>query len=59
MYQGSLIFLTKPSQSLLHVPRYFNATLQDFFISLVALWPLAAQVWSPVKNFSRLIKLTL
>ena len=29
------------------------------FFSLVAVWPLTAQVWSPVKNYSRLIKLTL
>ena len=31
----------------------------SLFFSLVAIWPLTAQVWSLVKNFSRLIKLTL
>ena len=31
----------------------------SLFFSLAAIWPLTAQVWSPVKNFSRLIKLTL
>ena len=29
-----------------------TATLQVFFFSLVAIWPLTAEVWSPVKNFS-------
>ena len=43
---------------------YFIYTLLNsppsLFFSLVAIWPpTAAQVWSPVKTFSRNIKLTL
>ncbi len=40
---------------------YLDILMQPskIFFSLVAIWPPAAQVWSPVKKFSRLIKLTL
>ena len=36
-----------------------EGSTSSLFFSLVAIWPLTAQVWSPVKNFSCLIKLTL
>ena len=40
-------------KAIMIMSRVLLSTLQVYFFSLVAIWPPTAQVWLPVKNFSR------